>query len=153
MSAILIKHCILILKFLKWNLPCIVSSFIFKVLKWNVCIVSGTGTLSGYDDCLACALASFTWVKATLKWLSTVAFSYCPAMQWTMISEGPEPEENQIDYSDFLPCNLMGGKVSQLPWCIGSHAYVTPTELCSLSCISQEWHFQIKSKHWTTQSL
>lgn len=46
---------------------------------------------------------------------STVAFSYCPAMQWTMFSEGPEPEENQIDYSDFLPLQSHGRKGESAP--------------------------------------
>ncbi len=36
-------------------------------------------------------------------------------MQWTMISEGPEPEENQIDYSDFLPLQSHGRKGESAP--------------------------------------
>lgn len=117
----LIKRCILILKFLKWNLPCVVSSFIFKVLKWNACIVSGTGTQKlGFPFRLwwlsGLCFGKFHLSKSNSEMtFSTVAFSYCPAMQWTMFSEGPEPEENQIDYSDFLPLQSHGRKGESAP--------------------------------------
>ncbi len=96
-------------------------------------------------NCLACALASFTWVKATQKWLfPLLLLVIVQPCNGPCLVKGLNQKRTRLITLIFSHCNLMGGKVSLLPWCIASHAYVTPTELCSLSCISQEWHFQIK---------
>ncbi len=105
----------LILKFLKWTFPVLFHPSFSRFLKWNVCIVSGTGTLSGYDDCLACALASFTWVKATLKWLSTVAFSIVQPCNGPWLVKGLNQKRTRLITLIFSHCNLMGGKVSPAP--------------------------------------
>jgi len=74
-------------------------------------------------------IGKFHLSKSNSEMTFPTAFSYCPAMQWTMFSEGSEPEENQIDCSDFLPLQSHGRKGESAPM---MHCLVTPTELCSL---------------------
>lgn len=91
----------------------------------------------GFPFCLwllntNCLLASFTWVKATQKWLFPPLLDIDQPCSGPCIVKGLDQKRTRLIALIFSHCNLTGGKVSLLPWCIASQAYVTPTELCSL---------------------
>jgi len=116
---------VLILNFLKGNLPCVVSCFIYSECYAKIQVPALGLRKLAFPFRLwwlntNCLLASFTWVKATPKWLFPLLLVIVQPCSGPCLVKGLNQKRTRLIALIFSHCNLMGGKVSLLPWCIAS---------------------------------